>query len=77
MLPDEEGWSEWIHPVPNAGHGYLMQCCDCDLIHEMEFAIVSRDAELNAGRLNEGEGQSVIIFRAKRFQALASPPPKP
>lgn len=31
---DAEGWSEWIRPLP----GYLMQCCDCGLIHEMQFS---------------------------------------
>jgi hypothetical protein len=61
MHPDEEGWSEWIHPLP----GYLMQCCDCGLIHETEFAIVPRHKG-NAGPLNDGEGKSVIIFRARR-----------
>jgi hypothetical protein len=69
MQPGEDGWSEWVHPLP----GYLMQCCDCGLIHEMEFAIVPRDA-INAGALNEGEGESVIIFRARRNPpSLAEP----
>lgn len=61
MDPDEEGWSEWIHPLP----GYLMQCCDCGLIHEMEFEIGQRKDE---GPLNPGEGDDdgVVIFRARR-----------
>jgi hypothetical protein len=60
MHPDEEGWSEWIHPLP----GYLMQCCDCGLTHEMEFAIGARADD---GPLNEGESDAaVILFRARR-----------
>lgn len=62
MHPDEDGWSEWIHPLP----GYLMQCCDCGLIHEMEFAIGRRRKGEN-GPLNEGETlRRVILFRARR-----------
>lgn len=30
----ENGWSEWIHPLP----GYRFSCCDCGLVHEMELA---------------------------------------
>lgn len=68
MHPDEDGWSEWIHPLP----GYLMQCCDCGLIHEMEFAIGGRVGD---GPLNEGEGENaVILFRARRSLNEASQP---
>lgn len=52
---EEDGWSEWIHPTYNFDleRGFLMQCCDCSLIHELEFAI-----NLN----NE------LIFRARRHE---------
>ncbi len=33
MAPDDDGWSDWIHPLP----GYKMACCDCGLVHNMEF----------------------------------------
>jgi hypothetical protein len=60
----EDGWCEWIHPIP----GYLMQCCDCGLIHEMEFAIVKHDPENDPDTLSEGESDDgVIIFRARRY----------
>lgn len=59
---NEDGWCEWIHPLP----GYLMQCCDCGLIHEVEFEIVKRaDNEI----LNPGEDdRHVIIFRMRRHE---------
>lgn len=31
----EDGWSDWIHPLP----GYKMACCDCGLVHNLEFRI--------------------------------------
>ncbi len=34
MVAGRGGWSEWQQPVMK---GYLMKCCDCGLIHEMQF----------------------------------------
>ena len=59
----DDGWSEYIHPLP----GYLMQCCDCGLAHEMEFMIVPAD-DNDLTNPNEGEDREhVVIFRARRF----------
>lgn len=62
MTAGEDGWSDWVHPLP----GYLMGCCDCGLVHEMEFAIdVAQDNEepANAGETKAG----IITFRARRY----------
>lgn len=32
----EDGFCEWVCPTPV---GYLMQCCDCGLIHEVETRV--------------------------------------
>lgn len=61
MIEGPDGWSDWVHPLP----GYRMQCCDCNLIHDMEFSIVPRlpgDDALNPGETDAG----VITFRARR-----------
>lgn len=60
MHPDEEGWSEWIHPLP----GYLMQCCDCGLVHEAQFqiAVGNDNAAFNPGE----DDEHVVIFRMRR-----------
>lgn len=34
MVEGRGGWCEWVYPTPK---GYLMKCCDCGLVHEMEF----------------------------------------
>lgn len=61
MTPDEDGWSDWVHPLP----GYLTKCCDCGLVHEMEFAIVPNSE--GATNLNDGEtAEQIAIFRARR-----------
>lgn len=56
----DDGWSEWIRPLP----GFLHQCCDCGLVHEMEFTVGASNATGSAedGALEEG----VILFRARR-----------
>ena len=33
----EDGWCNWVCPKPR---GYLMQCCDCELIHAVDFRVV-------------------------------------
>lgn len=43
----EDGWSDWLHPLP----GYKFACCDCSLVHNLEFRID------DIGQIN---------FRAKR-----------
>lgn len=32
-----DGWSRWVKPVQE---GYKMACCDCGLVHTMDFRIV-------------------------------------
>lgn len=39
------GWSEWVFPTPRKN--YLMKCCDCGLVHEVQFATF---AEVKAAR---------------------------
>lgn len=33
---NDDGWCEWVCPQPR---GYLMQCCDCGLIHEVDSRV--------------------------------------
>lgn len=39
------GWTEWIHPAVD--QNYLMECCDCGLVHEVQFGVF---AEVNQKR---------------------------
>lgn len=42
-----DGWSRWVQPITK---GYRMQCCDCGLVHVMEFRVVSGRAHFRARR---------------------------
>lgn len=45
---------EWIQPVQK---GYLMSCCDCNLVHRMDFRIVKNP---------NNEKEQKVQFRASR-----------
>lgn len=61
----EDGWTDFIHP---SAPRYLLECCDCGLIHEMGFHIGPSDGVVPDEALNPGETQQrVIWFRARRI----------
>jgi hypothetical protein len=41
------GWSRWLQPVRR---GYLMACCDCGLVHRLDFRVVAGRAQFRAQR---------------------------
>jgi hypothetical protein len=46
-VTEPDGWTDWIRPAPD----YRLACCDCGLVHDMEF------------RASEGDR---VEFRARR-----------
>lgn len=40
ITTDESGWSDWISPHPK--QPYKMVCCDCGLVHDLEFKAVEQ-----------------------------------
>lgn len=50
------GWSGWIHPIME---GYKLSCCDCGLVHEMEFRVTGDydRVEFRVRRDNRSTGQ--------------------
>ena len=62
MYEGEDGWSEWVQPRHNT---YQMMCCDCGLVHELQFGVVKGDRAsefVNVEARTEGK----VIFRARR-----------
>ncbi len=43
----KDGWTEWVQPVKR---GYLMSCCDCGLVHRMNFRIWRGRVQFKAQR---------------------------
>lgn len=44
---DEGGWTEWIQPVEE---NYKMRCCDCGLVHTMDFRVEGERAQFRVRR---------------------------
>lgn len=62
----EDGWSRWVPPLMD---GYRMACCDCGLVHDMQFQAVRVD-ERDPDGTWYGEDLDVdeyrVLFRARR-----------
>lgn len=67
MVEGEDGWTDWIAPKMD---GYRMACCDCDLIHVLEFRAVRVTGEEVPGemvRIAALDPEKVgVVFRARR-----------
>ena len=60
------GWSKWVSPKP--GSPYKMACCDCGLVHELEFNAVKVESVTPNGWW-KGEDLPFpfrVLFRARR-----------
>lgn len=60
-----DGWCDWLQPIQN----YRMSCCDCGLVHELEFNVLRRlkdhgDGTFTAKPLEWGPYR--VEFRARR-----------
>jgi len=56
------GWSEWVQPKMEGF--YLFKCCDCGLVHELEF---QTGYKLNKQKLAVKLPREFIsVFRARR-----------
>jgi len=62
----EDGWTRWVSPIMTK---YRMACCDCGLVHDIEFKIVkvvmkNKDGSFEYEDINSSKFR--IIFRGKR-----------
>jgi hypothetical protein len=67
-VENEGDWSEWVNPDPEQ---YFMKCCDCGLVHEMQFKV----AKYSEGDECEfvADANLQAVFKARR----ATPPARP
>lgn len=35
---NDDGWCDWVSPTPK--RPYRMACCDCGLVHDLEFEAI-------------------------------------
>jgi len=66
LVKSRYGWTDWIFPKPT---GYLFKCCDCGLIHELQFkAFVEEDVRRGAFKVVKLPEPIRAMFRARRFK---------
>lgn len=41
---------EWVCVTPASGRPYRMACCDCLLVHRLEFEVVGEEIHMRAWR---------------------------
>jgi len=58
-----DDWSEWVCPDPTQ---YFMKCCDCGLVHKMQFKVVKYLQGDECKTVNDPSVQAV--FRARRHE---------
>lgn len=46
---DRNGWSRWVYPNPR---NYRTACCDCGLVHDLQFRTKSGHIEVRFKRNN-------------------------
>jgi hypothetical protein len=62
------GFSRWLNPKMR---GYLMACCDCGLVHEMEFRVFEKGKTYKDGSYTVAPLPSTrygVSFRARRAE---------
>ena len=65
MVERDDGWSDWIAPVMD---GYKMGCCDCGLVHDLQFGVFTAK-ELGGGYheiIQDSIKNGRVRFRARR-----------
>jgi hypothetical protein len=75
-LHDEEnegGWSDWICPKPDS---YLMKCCDCGLVHEMQTRVVNYESRPSEDFVVSTDPNLQTQFRMRRHEVLKTTPPQ-
>jgi hypothetical protein len=48
------GWSRWVQPIRRS---YKFCCCDCGLVHNMDFRVRKGRAQFRASRNNRSTAQ--------------------
>lgn len=67
MKPNDDGWCDWVIPR----NTYRLGCCDCGLVHDMEFEVIKKLKDLPSGEFEYAVGGNLnrayrVRFRARR-----------
>jgi hypothetical protein len=60
-IENETGWTEDIYPLMR---GYKMACCDCGLVHDMQFDVVE------ISKFNKNGTFNAHVRKGKKWRVL-------
>ena len=66
MHAKDGGWCDWVFPIMS---GYKIACCDCGLVHDMEFVVAKVSRTTKAGTFTAQDITDKLMrvkFRARR-----------
>lgn len=55
-------WTKWVQPLMK---GYLFKCCDCGLVHEMQFRSLKREGKMTKAVTWAAEGLDIRRYRVE------------
>jgi hypothetical protein len=70
---NEGGWSDWVCPKPDS---YLMKCCDCGLVHEMQTRVAKYEPKPSDTFVVPNDPDLQTQFRMRRHEILKTTPPQ-
>jgi hypothetical protein len=68
MKYDKPDNNEWYSPKMK---GYKLGCCDCGLVHIIDFRIVGKHIEMRANRNERSTGQKRRYLKLKNNNMLS------
>ena len=68
---NEGGWSDWVCPKPDS---YLMKCCDCGLVHEMQTRVANYEPKPSEDFVVSTDPNLQTQFRMRRHEFLKTAP---
>ena len=61
---NKSGWTEWVSP--RLTRNYRMKCCDCGLVHEVQFQVMRPTGRKDGGWLGEKVQGFKVLMRMRR-----------
>jgi hypothetical protein len=62
---DEPKEGDWV--IPTLESSYRMACCDCGLVHNIDFKIVKANEEVNGFKTSDFDRPAFRVFRNNRL----------
>ena len=59
-----DGWSRWVYPVMD---GYKLSCCDCGLVHDMQFRVTDNYDRIEF-RVRRNNRSTAAVRRYKKAE---------